>query len=445
MSAAGIILQVSAAVVVGGALGLVFRRLGAAARSAIWLGVFVVILLAPLLQLLVGPWLASTVPGVLPPVAIATQAALSGMAPAEAAEQGAMPQWLYVCAGVWLVLALLALVRIGHGLMCMYRIAARGRPVTEPAILEQAEAARRLLRIRRRIRLRWSQEVEWPVTFGSLCPIVLLPGHATGWSEPHRRSVLLHEFAHVRRLDAFTLLCASILAAIHWFNPLVRMALFRLRAEQEHACDNEVLRTGVHPADYVLHLVASARAARPRRHAALVTAALDSGDLKSRTSALLSADRRGLTGFRWGPGIAFACYLLAASPVAVLTPASAEAAGASHAAELRPLEISVSASQPPAPLRPLRAATAAASGPAQAPVTLRPAVPRATPIGSPVGPDGEAESAAGEDHLAAPQATPRLVPAGAPRPPDLQPFLKPDSTSSRGISPVREPMPLTGH
>ena len=52
-----------------------------------------------------------------------------------------------------------------------------------------------------------------------------------------RRSVLLHEAAHVLRHDIFWSLFARMVAIIHWFNPLAWLAASRFDATAESMCD----------------------------------------------------------------------------------------------------------------------------------------------------------------------------------------------------------------
>ncbi len=56
------------------------------------------------------------------------------------------------------------------------------------------------------------------------------------------RFVFLHEISHVRRQDALLNALLMVTQFLHWFNPLVWLALHRLRASRELVCDAMVLR-----------------------------------------------------------------------------------------------------------------------------------------------------------------------------------------------------------
>src|SRR5262245_46610486 len=83
--------------------------------------------------------------------------------------------------------------------------------------LEIADLRSRL-RIPREVDLRMLPQHTSPIALGIWRPIVLLPAMAAAWSEDRRRSVLLHELAHVQRRDCRVQAIAQIACAMHWFN-----------------------------------------------------------------------------------------------------------------------------------------------------------------------------------------------------------------------------------
>ncbi len=98
-----------------------------------------------------------------------------------------------------------------------------------------------------------------PMTVGVLRPRVVLPAAAESWSAEMRRSVLLHEQAHIDRRDPLWNLVAQLAQAVYWFHPLMWLVLRQLHAERERACDDAVLAAGVRPSDYATHLMTCAR------------------------------------------------------------------------------------------------------------------------------------------------------------------------------------------
>src|SRR5262249_60862855 len=84
---------------------------------------------------------------------------------------------------------------------------------------------------------------------------LMLPAAAEHWSDEQLRSVVVHELAHVKRRDTMARLVAQIACSLHWFNPLVWLASWRLGVECERACDDLVLASGVRPSAYAGHLL----------------------------------------------------------------------------------------------------------------------------------------------------------------------------------------------
>ena len=90
-------------------------------------------------------------------------------------------------------------------------------------------------------------------------PVILLPETASGWSILRKRTVLLHELAHIRRRDCLFQYVAHAAQALFWFHPLVWWLTAKLYQEQELACDDLVVAAGVAPASYASVPLESAR------------------------------------------------------------------------------------------------------------------------------------------------------------------------------------------
>ncbi len=99
-------------------------------------------------------------------------------------------------------------------------------------------------------------DVGTPMVTGLFRPVILVP---RGWPDEQLEAALRHERAHLERNDLITNLMAHVACAVYWFHPLVWAVAVRMRREQEAACDDAVLRSGVGAADYAAALVATAR------------------------------------------------------------------------------------------------------------------------------------------------------------------------------------------
>jgi beta-lactamase regulating signal transducer with metallopeptidase domain len=160
-----------------------------------------------------------------------------------------------VLAVIWAVGALLILLRFLIGTVVVAR---ETRAATRLISREWILLAGRIqedMQLRRPAKLVWGTKREVPYTWGIISPVVCLPSDADQWSEDRLRIVMLHELAHIERYDALTEFMAQLALVVFWFNPLLWLAVRRMRTEREHACDDRVLTRGVKPSTYVEELV----------------------------------------------------------------------------------------------------------------------------------------------------------------------------------------------
>jgi hypothetical protein len=103
--------------------------------------------------------------------------------------------------------------------------------------------------VRTNVRVIATDAVGGPALFGFFRPKLLVPpALLQDLDHDDLRFVFLHELAHLRRRDTLTNLLLTLAQALHWFNPLVWLALSRCRTERELACDAMVLELSDGPA-----------------------------------------------------------------------------------------------------------------------------------------------------------------------------------------------------
>jgi beta-lactamase regulating signal transducer with metallopeptidase domain len=153
---------------------------------------------------------------------------------------------------IWIVGALIALLRSASGYRRLRRASRHGAPAT-------AEELGIGLKIPRSVSLRLSAEVRSPVLLGLRHPVILLPEDLAEWtSVEEREAMIAHELAHVARLDHLTNLLPLALKVIFYFHPLVRYACRQFCLEREIACDDRVIDCGTDAATYAEILVKAA-------------------------------------------------------------------------------------------------------------------------------------------------------------------------------------------
>jgi beta-lactamase regulating signal transducer with metallopeptidase domain len=146
---------------------------------------------------------------------------------------------------LWAVGALAGLARTAVG---WWRLAAHARSasaldrVRHGATLERVRAGLGVASLPPVVA---SPDVRAPVAVGLLSSRVILPeGLAESLANDALHDVLVHECAHVVRLDAWVGLLQRLVGVLFWPHPLVHFASGQLTRAREEVCDNHVLQCG---------------------------------------------------------------------------------------------------------------------------------------------------------------------------------------------------------
>jgi beta-lactamase regulating signal transducer with metallopeptidase domain len=120
----------------------------------------------------------------------------------------------------------------------IHRRVTRRRPLLDEQKLNLLEDCKALMGVRTPVTLIETEAIESPALFGFVRPRLLLPdGLASTFTGEELRHVFLHELAHIKRRDVLVGWLMLGIQTVHWFNPLVWLAFYRLRADRELACD----------------------------------------------------------------------------------------------------------------------------------------------------------------------------------------------------------------
>lgn len=96
-----------------------------------------------------------------------------------------------------------------------------------------------------RVRFLQSKRVVTPVVIGWFRPVVLLPiSTVAGLPPAHLDALVLHELAHIRRLDTFINLFVIAVETIFFYHPAVWWVGRVIRLEREHCCDDLAVSAG---------------------------------------------------------------------------------------------------------------------------------------------------------------------------------------------------------
>ena len=141
------------------------------------------------------------------------------------------------------------------GLLGASRLTREGVPVVDPVWRKLMNRFLSVVGLKRTVHLKSHRKVIVPLTWGFIKPVILIPENHKEWPEDQKSSALLHELSHIKRADFLITLFVRLSQALFWFNPLSWIVFRRMKREQERACDNLVLKSGIKPSTYAANLL----------------------------------------------------------------------------------------------------------------------------------------------------------------------------------------------
>ena len=190
-------------------------------------------------------------------------------APSAVTDRAAAISWPAIALAVYAVGVLLLAVRLVADHLAARRLVRASERILDDEWTAAVVAAASALGVTTPVRLLRAPAQAMPMVVGLRRPAILLSNDADAWTAERRRSVILHEMAHVQRRDCFTQTLASLARAVYWPHPGVWWAARRLQVEREFACDDRVLALGTEANGYANDLLEIAYSLGARRAPAL--------------------------------------------------------------------------------------------------------------------------------------------------------------------------------
>ncbi len=132
-------------------------------------------------------------------------------------------------------------VMLALGLLKLRQFRQASSPISSSAesfaVLEEMSA-----RANARAEFRLSADVDSPVTFGFVSPVILLPERFCSMDSRFQSAIACHELLHVRRRDWAHHLLEEIVRAAFWFHPAIAWLIARVRLAREQVVDLEVVK-----------------------------------------------------------------------------------------------------------------------------------------------------------------------------------------------------------
>jgi TonB family protein len=152
------------------------------------------------------------------------------------------------------VLALGAAVRFGWLSAGLIRLRRLRRHATRHPIAQICDELRQVIGTHPEVR--YVAEIEHPITFGLLRPIVLLPERLRAETAEIQRAVLGHELLHVKRRDWAWLIVEEIAVCLFWFHPASWWLASEIQRSREEVVDELAILVTGRRKSYVEALVA---------------------------------------------------------------------------------------------------------------------------------------------------------------------------------------------
>jgi beta-lactamase regulating signal transducer with metallopeptidase domain len=273
-----------------------------------------------------------------------------------------------------LLVTLVALLRL-------FALRRRAQVLVDPVWLSALAHAQRRMGFKNGTALLTSSELNSPISWGLMRPVILLNDEALAASGD-AEAIIAHELAHVARFDWAKLMLARIATAVFWFNPLAWLLAREAHQLREEAADDAVLASNVVDTDYAQLLVGVAR--HECKGLLLGAHGISPGknSLRRRVSRVLDSSlARGTGGRSWVAGFAVGMLVMSA-PLAALTfaPAPPRAPQPPHPPEpFRPQAAALAPAAPAAPTAPVAVISPLAAEAAIAPLPPQPARPPRPP------------------------------------------------------------------
>lgn len=164
-------------------------------------------------------------------------------------------EWLLI---VWILGAAAGMLRVFRSAAGVRRLRKEAKPLSG---LVSDDLARRC-GLRKEVPIRESARVATACICGFFRPVVLLPvSMVTALTPEQLEVVIVHEFAHLKRLDPLWNLCQLIAEALLFFNPFLWWISESVRNEREACCDEFVIRAMGRKRDYLEALLRSSETA----------------------------------------------------------------------------------------------------------------------------------------------------------------------------------------
>jgi beta-lactamase regulating signal transducer with metallopeptidase domain len=218
----------------------------------------------------------------------------AGMIDAVPATSTAPSRWLpTVALSTYLLGCAVHFIRLLSAMCAVMRLRRSSNDVADASWIRALAQWKGHCGIRRSVRLCSSKGVQVPLVVGWLRPTIMLPNDlAASADAPAKDAILLHELAHIARVDFAWQLLERAIGMLLWFHPLLWLTQRRIAFARERACDEFVVHQMGGAQRYIDTLLEIATRLSQRSSLSLGIAVLRSSHLGERLACLQASRGR---------------------------------------------------------------------------------------------------------------------------------------------------------
>lgn len=157
---------------------------------------------------------------------------------------------------IWLLVVLMKSIKLGSHLVELYYL--KTRQLFPAGKHWEEEVARLAVQIglRKTVKIMQSGLTRVPLVIGHFKPIILIPlGMITAIRPQEIELMLLHELAHIKRVDFLVNILQHVLEVLFFFNPAVLWVSSLIRRERENCCDEMAMQNADGKQSYIQALL----------------------------------------------------------------------------------------------------------------------------------------------------------------------------------------------
>jgi len=195
--------------------------------------------------------------------------------------------WFNMILGIWIVGAIASGLYFFVNHIRFRKNIRDAVPVTNEYVLEW----QRYNSTFRPIKIKQSEKINSPLTYGIFKPTIILPDIIELYEEEELKHILAHEYVHIRRFDYISKIALAATLSIHWFNPFVWLMYILANRDIELSCDEIVLKAldKKSSANYAMTLI---NAADSQNQLAMLHSGFAKHALEERVKAILETKKK---------------------------------------------------------------------------------------------------------------------------------------------------------